>query len=254
MKNRTGMIVLILICVALIVGLIWSQKKAADQREETGSYSNRWMTASEALDKQAQVNAELEKDRTQQKDAFLSLSNTFAQTSATLEQTESSLQATQQEMTNQLARRDAKIGDLETQNQALEQRAAELSASITNLNAQIEDTRAKLAAAQGGNDALTRELQRMMAEKADLERQFNDVSTLRTQLAKIKEEMNISRRLAWQRKGLMTDQKGAEQLMQKYPPYYADQAKQQPQYDLNVEVTVDGRVVPAQTNSAPTSR
>src|SRR5262245_32222618 len=159
MKNRTGMIVLILICVALIVGLIWSQKNAANQRQETGSYSNKWQTASSALDRQTQVNAELEKDRSQQKDAFLSLSNTFAQTSASLEQTESTLKATQQEMTNQLAQRDSRIGDLESQNQALEQRAAELSASLTNLNMQIADAQAKLAAAQGDKEMLTKELQ-----------------------------------------------------------------------------------------------
>jgi chromosome segregation ATPase len=248
MKNRTGMIVLILICVALIVGLIWSQKNAADQRQETGSYSNKWTTAKVELDKQTQVNSELEKDRAQQKEEYLTLSNSYAQTSVSLEQTSSSLQ----QATNQIAQRDARIGDLESQNQALEQRAAELSASITNLNTQIADTQAKLTAAQGDKDALTKELQRMMAEKADLERQFNDLSVLRAQVAKIKEEMNISRRLAWQRKGLMADQKGAEQLMQRYPVYTSP--PRQPAYDLNVEVSADGtvRVIPPQTNSAAT--
>jgi chromosome segregation ATPase len=252
MKNRTGMIVLILICVALIVGLIWSQKNAANQRQETGSYSNKWQTASSALDRQTQVNAELEKDRSQSKDAFLSLSNTFAQTSASLEQTESILQSTRLDMTNQLAQRDAKIGDLETQNLALEQRAAELSASITNLNSQIASTQAKLDAAQGDKDMLTQELSRLMAEKAALERDFNSITALRAQVAKVKEEMNISRRLAWQRKGLLADQKGAEQLLQKNMPYSAP--PKQPQVDLNAEASTDGtyRMIP--TNSPPAPR
>ena len=77
---------------------------------------------------------------------------------------------------------------------------------------------------------------------------------IEAQVAKVKEEMNISRRLAWQRKGLMADQKGAEQLLQKNAAYSAP--PKQPQYDLNAEVSSDGsyRILPPQTNSAPMPR
>ena len=58
-----------------------------------------------------------------------------------------------------------------------------------------------------------------MAEKAELEQQFNDLAVLRAQVAKLKEELNVSRRLEWIRQGLFAsgEAKGAEQLMTKSP-------------------------------------
>jgi hypothetical protein len=96
-----------------------------------------------------------------------------------------------------------------------------------------------------------------MAEKAELERQFNDLEVLRAQVKRLKEELNVARRLEWIRKGLFPagEQKGASLLMQganapKKP------AKPQDNYDLNVEVSADGsvKVIPPITNapSAPT--
>jgi len=101
-----------------------------------------------------------------------------------------------------------------------------------------------------------------MTEKAELERQFNDIKVLRAQVAKLKEEMNISRRLAWIREGIFAraDQKGAEQLMQKSAPStnaVASAATHKANnYDLNVEVNSDGtvRVIPPGTNSAPSDQ
>jgi chromosome segregation ATPase len=163
------------------------------------------------------------------------------------------LKAAQEEV----AQRDAKISELEAQNQALDQRTADLSTSITNLTSQIEDTQKKLATSEGDKAFLEKELQRLMSEKAELERQFNDLTILRAQVVKLKEELNISRRLEWIRQGLFTrsEQKGAQQLMQKSTPTPAEANNTnaqpaRPNYDLNVEVNADGsvRVIPP-TNS-----
>ena len=189
------------------------------------------------------------------------LTNQIAATSNTLAKTEDSLKAAQEEV----AKRDTQIAELETQNKQLDEKAADLNSSITNLQTQIDDTQKKLAASEGDKAFLEKELQRLVAEKAELERQFNDLKVLRTQVSKLKEELNISRRLAWIREGIFAkaDQKGAQQLMQKTPPAFgpgsvvsnAPAAPKTGNYDLNVEVNADGsvRVVPPGTNGAPTA-
>jgi chromosome segregation ATPase len=260
MKNQTGIIVLILICVALIAAIIWSQRQSTLQRgrdeASIGSYSNKWVDTSASLDQQRQVNTSLEGDLKKQRDSFLDLTNNYTQVSSNLEQTQTTLKSTREDV----ARRDAKIADLESQNQALDQRALDLSTAITNLTSQIDDTKQKLAASEGDKAFLEKELERLIAEKAELERQFNDLAVLRAQVSKLKEELSISRRLEWIRQGLFAraEQKGAEQLMQKPSPSINPAAKT-PTYDLNVEVNADGSVKiipplankPAETNSPP---
>jgi hypothetical protein len=131
------------------------------------------------------------------------------------------------------------------------------------LQTQIDDTQKKLTASEGDKAFLEKELQRLMSEKAELERQFNDLKVLRAQVAKLKEELNISRRLAWIREGIFArdNQKGAEQLMQKSTPAFGGQTAsaaptpKDKNYDLNVEVNADGsvRVIPPGTNAPPQS-
>jgi chromosome segregation ATPase len=268
MKNQMGTIVLLLICVGLIGALIWSQKHASDQKSAAeaniGSYSNKWVETSAGLDQQRQVNTSLEGDLKKQRTGFDELTNAYTQVSTSLEQSQNSLKSSQE----QVAQRDAKIADLESQNQALDQRALDLSTAITNLTAQIDSTQKKLAASEGDKAFLEKELQRLMTEKAELERQFNDLAVLRAQVSKLKEELSISRRLEWIRQGLFAraEQKGGEQLMQKNPAI-TNPPPRQPTYDLNVEVSSDGTVkvispmtnnpaaatspLPAATNTAP---
>jgi hypothetical protein len=89
----------------------------------------------------------------------------------------------------------------------------------------------------------------LQTEKAELERQFNDLSLLRTQVAKLKEELSIARRLEWIRMGIygMQTQKGAEKLMQA-----AATPSTGTPYGLNVELKQDGSatIISGQTNSA----
>jgi hypothetical protein len=95
-----------------------------------------------------------------------------------------------------------------------------------------------------------------MAEKAELERQFNDLTVLRAQVAKLKEELSVARRLEWIRQGLFAsaEQKGAQKLMQGINPV-TKPAKPTPTYDLNVEITSEGkvRVIPPLTNAPATN-
>jgi chromosome segregation ATPase len=178
---------------------------------------------------------------------YSKVSANLFEVSNTLTKTEVALKTSQEET----AKRDAKIADLEAQNQALDKQAVDLSTAITNLNKQITETNRKLATSEGEKGFLEKELKRLMAEKAELEKQFNDLAVLRAQVSKLKDELSIARRLEWIRQGLFasTDQKGAQKLMQGPA---ASQAKPPPKpiYDLNVEVSADGsvKVIPPLTN------
>jgi len=266
MKNRMGLIILTLICVGLVITLIVTQTQSSRHEQESAAsvdtYSNKWVGTSDALDRQIQVNTILTNDLESRKTQMLSLTNTLSNVSNVLAQTEAS-------MKEEVAKREARISELEAQNQALDQRTADLSTALTNLTSQIEDTQKKLDASEGDKAFLEKELQRLMAEKAELERQFNDLTVLKTQVRKLREELSIARRLQWIREGVFArnEQKGAEQLMQKGPlpapgaatpaPNAAagKQQPQQPTYDLNVEVSADGtvRVIPPLTNNSATN-
>jgi chromosome segregation ATPase len=268
MKNRIGAIILVVLCLGLGIGLIASRKQASDLEHQDAErievLSNKWVKTSSDLEEQRQVAAMYEKDLDNQKKSFADLTNNFSQVSASLSQvsaklttTEASLQASQQELTQ----REAKISQLETQNQALDKQSSELSSALTNLTTQITETERKLVASEGDKAFLEKELKRLMAEKAELERQFNDLTVLKAQVVKLKQELNISRRLEWIRQGLFAnaEQKGAQKLMQGSAAGPSLAKTPKPAYDLNVEVNADGSVKvipplpPAQgaTNSAP---
>ena len=260
MKNRMGIIILTLACVALAIALVVSQSNASREiqktQKESLDNSNNWFHTQEKLEDQRNVNNTLTNDLAARTQDLVMLTNQITETSNTLAKTEDSLKTAQDEV----ARRDTQISELETQNKALDARAADLSNSITNLQAQIDDTQKKLTASEGDKAFLQKELQRLMTEKAELERQFNDLKVLKAQVAKLREELNISRRLAWIREGIFArdEQKGGEKLMQKSttPTVTASASEtKSPNYDLNVQVNADGtvRVIPPGTNSPATN-
>jgi chromosome segregation ATPase len=266
MKNSIFAIVLAVVCIGLAVALFSIKKQAGDQRLKDGEtiqdLSTNVVKTEGLLNEQKQVNISLEQTNAASKaeivaltnklveasSALASVSTALDQTKAALDQTKATLKTTEEEVT----KRNARIAELESQNAALDQRALDLSSAITNLTSQIDDTKRKLATSEGDKAFLEKELQRLMAEKAEMERQFNDLKVVRAQVAKLREELDISRRLEWIRKGLFaaSDQKGAQQLIQQGPS--APGAAPKPQrYDLNVEVNADGslRVIEPLTNS-----
>jgi len=259
-----GVIILAVLCVGLGVTILTTRKQAAEEKqkdiETIATLSNKWVDTSGKLDEQKQVGLALEKDVEFRKQQFSELTNKFSEltnrytgVAGTLVKTEDTLKATKEEV----AKRDAKIAGLEQQNRDLDLRALELGGAITNLTTQISVTQGKLARSEGDRAILEKELRRLMAEKAELERQFNDLVLVRAQVAKLREELNISRRLEWIRKGLFAsdEQKGSQKLMQK--TLAPATAENKGQYDLNVEVNADGsvRVIPPATNApAPPSK
>lgn len=263
MKNRTGVIILVVICLALGITLIVIKKQAAelqhkdaDDMANLASLSNKLVNTEVSLNSQVQTNGIFERDLVNHRKALLELTNNFAQVSANLSQASANLaksEAALKTMAEEMKQREARIAELESQNQTLDKRALELSAAITNLTAQIEETKRKLAASEGDKSILETSLKRLLSEKAELERQFNDMTVLRAQVSKLKEELTIARRLQWIRQGVFaaTEQKGAQKLMEGITPPQAQPATPKPAFDLNVEVGSDGtvKVVPPLTNA-----
>jgi chromosome segregation ATPase len=258
MKNLIGVVVLAGVCVGLAVVLLTTKKQAAEEKrkdtETIYDLSNKVVKATDDLNEQRQVNILLTNDLVARATEMTALTNKILEVASSLVKTEESLKAEQAE----LARRDARIAELEATNQQLDQKAIGLSLAITNLNTQIADTQRRLTASEGDKAFLEKELKRLMAEKSELERQFNDLTVLRSQVAKLKEELSIGRRLDWLRRGLFasSEQKGAQHLIQGGPAAAGTGQGKPNLYDLNVEVDADGsvRVIPPLTGTnAPTA-
>jgi len=254
MKYRLGIVLLALGVIVLGIGFIAVKREENRLKEEDSktilTLTNQLVDTKSKFEEQKKVSALLEEDLNKQKQSFGELTNSFSQVSESLAKNEASLK----ESKETIEKLEAKTAELESQNQILDKRAQELTLSITNLSQQITDTEKRLATSEGNRTFLEGELKRMMAEKNDLERQFKDISVLRAQIAKIKEEQNVARRMEWAKRGIVanSDMKGATQLIQGLNAPAGQPKPAKPTYDLNVEITADGsvKVIPPQTNSA----
>jgi chromosome segregation ATPase len=213
-------------------------------------FSNKLDQTSSKLDEQVQVNSMLQNNLEQRKRELSDTSNSLVRVSADLDRTRNEAQAAAEHAKAELAQRDQRINDLETQRSDLTKKMDDLTLNIDKLGTQIAETEKKLEASEGDREFLLKELKRLQVEKTELERQFNDLSMLRSQVAKLKDELSIARRLEWIRMGIYgaQERKGAEILMTGI-----NNAPARPKFDLNVELKQDGgaTVVPVQTNAGP---
>jgi chromosome segregation ATPase len=239
MNGKIGFGILAAGCIVLAIALVVRHSRAReDQQASTAQImqlSNDVVSSSAKLTEQQKVNLVLETNLALRGVELDSLSNRLASVSATLERTEADARSAAQTAKEELAKRDAKISELEGQNDDLTRRMGDLNTAITGLEGKITETERQLAASEGDRDFLQKELKRLQAEKAQLERQFNDLAVLRDQVRKLRDELSVARRLEWIRRGLYGDNKGAEKLQRNM----AAQAGRT-NFDLNVEVRQDG--------------
>lgn len=251
---KPAIIVLLLLSLGLGTGLFLRHNQAVNQdKQHVGTiidFSNKLNQTSAQFEEQVQVNDSLKSSLEQRKKEIADTSNNLVRVSGELARTRSDAQAAAEAAKAELAQRDQRINELETQRSDLTKKMDDLTLNIDKLSLQIADTEKKLSASEGDREFLLKELKRLQTEKADLERQFNDLSVLRAQVAKLKDELSIARRLEWIRAGIYgaQERKGAEILMTG-----VNQTSGRPRFDLNVELKQDGSatVVPTPTNSAP---
>ena len=247
MKGLT--IICLLLALALGAGLFYRHTQAskieAQRQAEIAELQAKLDDASNQLDRQEQISYILRTNLTRTTEELLAASNNVQTTASELVQTKAQAQAAadaarlaEEKRQAEMAAQEERINNLQSQGDELSLKISGLESTLGSLNSQIADTEAKLAAAEGDREFLLRELKRLQSEKADLERQFNDLALLRAQVSKLKEELSISRRLHWIRMGIYgnaVNKKGAELLMSGIP-----EPKPDTNFDLNVELRQDG--------------
>jgi chromosome segregation ATPase len=151
-----------------------------------------------------------------------------------------------------LAERDKRIHELEGQNTELDKESSLLRESITNLDAQMVAARKKLDASEGDKQLLLDELKRLQAQKDELERKLSDLASLKEQVAILRDNLSIARRIDWLRHGIYDaiGQKGAERLINPPPPSPPSTNK-----SLDVELHQNGgvRILSAPSTNAPST-
>jgi len=258
---KAAVTIFLLLTLGLGAGLFLRHKKAVEeetrQQAKIRELSVALEEAQTKLDDQERISLMLRTNLTLTSTELEGISNNYVKINAELLRTQAEFKASteaakaeQEAAKLALAKKDAQIGDLENQGTELTGKISGLESSLGELNKQIAATESQLAASEGDREFLLKELKRMQTEKAELEKQFNDLSLLRKQVAKLKEELSISRRLEWIRMGIYgssANKKGAELLMSGIQP-----TRPKSNYNLNVEIRQDGgATILSDTNALP---
>lgn len=251
MNSKSVAIVLLIVALGMGVGLYYRHNKAVQEKKaDTATIhelSNQVSEVTAKFDDQKAVNVTLQRDLDDRETQLKTYSNNLAIVTANLSKTEEEAKAASEAAKAEMLKRDARIAELEAERDDLSKRMATLNSSINNLESKIADTEKKLEASEGDREFLLAELKRLQSEKAELERQFNDLALLRDQVRRLRDELQIARRLEWIRRGLYGGfMKGGERLAKGFAA-----AGPQTNYNLNVELNRDGsvRVIPPSTNN-----
>jgi septal ring factor EnvC (AmiA/AmiB activator) len=255
MNSKTAAALLFIIALVLGGGLFYLHNNSVEEKKKDSAtilqLSNTVSETTMKLEEQKLVNLSLERDFAAQTEDLKSFSNRLAATTAALDKSQADAKAAAEVAKSEILKRDAEIARLEADRDAYTKKMADLTGKIGNLETQIADTQRRLEASEGDRDFLLRELKRLQTEKAELERQFNDLALLRDQVRKLRDELSITRRLEWIRRGLYGSfSKGGELLQKGFAT-----APSQTNYNLNVELTREGtiRVIPPLTNAPATN-
>ena len=241
--------ILLLLSLALGGGLLYRHMNAEKESQQAGQTIEQLTTkvtdVEKKLAEQTAVNTVLDRDLAARTQQLVETSNTLNNVTVTLAKVREEAQIAATNAAADIAKRDARINELETQRDDLTKRMTDLNSQITGYESQIADVQRKLTASEGDRDYLLREMKRLQREKNDLERQFNDLALMRDQVRKLRDELSISRRLDWIRRGLYGSLKGAERLQK------GMDAGTNQNYDLNVELKQTGEVNVAPKTNAP---
>ena len=258
MKAKVTLIILIVIAVGLGIGLtIVNQRASKDKAAAQDTIlvlKNNLDQTQKALDQERGDKMAMETILTDTRNDFsnklTATEGVLATTAATLTKAQADAKAAAEAAAAEITVRDKKISDLETENRTLDQTANDLRSNITDLEAKINSTEKKLASSEGDREFLLKELKRLQSEKADIEKKFNDLAELRAQVRKLKDELNLSRRMDWLRRGLYATagSKGGERLINSQTTVPVTNNI------LNVELRQDGgvRIQSSQTTNTPT--
>jgi len=251
---KLSTIILAVVSVALAIALIavhYNKTSQVDQlRAEYLRVSNQYEQASKDLADSGKLTEVLQGDLAKRNEALLSLSNDLSRVQVELSKASVDLAGVRAEV----GKSQARIIQLEGERDDLAKRMEELNGQIGKLEGQIADTEQKLKTSEGDKTVLLATLKKLQQDRAELLAQFDNLASLQTRIAKLKEEAAIKQRMDWLRTGVYArqNQKGAERLMaQQYGMSYS-----RPDNRLNIELEQNGgsRVVPAGSGAASQSQ
>jgi chromosome segregation ATPase len=166
----------------------------------------------------------------------------------------------EEDLMEQISAKDEKISALNGELQTAQNKNRDYDSQVKTLNNQmadkdreIDDIGRRLKSTEEDRDHLLLEQKKLIAEKAELEKQFQDILVLRKKVQQLQVELMASKKLEWLRRGFYggARKKGGSQLMSmsKRNNHKTVSANA----DLNVEVRRDGtvKIVPIETNSPP---
>jgi chromosome segregation ATPase len=239
---KSLVIILAAACIALAAMLAFHRSKIQTQlittQADLNIATNALTETRTKLNEQERLAGFLQKNLDQRSTDLTSASNSLSEVNARLATVQTDLKTVQADAES----KGAKISALETEKADMSKKLNELAGQINTLDDQITETKRKLSASEGDRAYLSKELARLQSDKAELLKQFNDLAVLRAQVALLKEEESINRRLAWTAQGVYAaaNRKGAESLVVR------PTAPTKPDPSLNVEVEKEGgvRVVP----------
>lgn len=129
----------------------------------------------------------------------------------------------------------------------------DLNSQIVTKDQEIDAIQRRLEASDADREFLLKQRDKLIAEKAELEKQFQDIAVLREKVLKLQGELMASRKLEWIRRGLYGSarQKGGSKLMSMSRRKTKEEPTTSP--DLNVEIRRDGtvKIAPTSTNTPP---
>lgn len=227
---KPAIFALVVACLGLTAGLIIFRQKTESRVKTAEAQSAR---ATAEIEEAKAKFTDLEKLYTIQEGTLTMRNEELAVASNSLTRVTVELKTLEGEM----VKRGDRIAALQSERDDLATEMNELNESIDKLEKEIGTTRKKLETAEGDRNFLLGELKRLQTERETLVRQFNDLAALRTQVAKLKEEVAIKRRLEWKRTGVyaLQEQKGAERLTAK--PWVMAKADN----GLNADIYQDNR-------------
>jgi chromosome segregation ATPase len=269
MRSKAVIIILVLVCVLLGVALLNVSQRSKEKQVEyvekekvriMTDFSNDLGSASARLEEYRQVNIQItnQLDTEKRKVSYLTQTNEYlkgALVQATAEREDLKVEVEKVKKAaadaaelaeREIARHTAKVTELEKERDTLTRTMEGLTNQIAVLEIKIAETEKRLTAADHQNDFLLKELSRLRSEKAELERQFNDLKTVKDQVKKLTEEHNVALRLEWMRRGLYQDMKGGERMMRSLSP------KPQPAATPNLDVEMKrsgGATIKGATNA-----
>jgi chromosome segregation ATPase len=239
---KSLVIILAAACIFLAAMLAFHRTKIQTQlittQAELNIATNALAETRTKLTDQEKLTGFLQQNLDQRSGELTAASNGLTQANTQLASVQTELKSAQADAES----KGVRISALEAEKNEMNKKLNELAGQINNLDDQITETKRKLAASEGDRAYLTKELARLQTDKAELVRQFNDLAVLRAQVALLKEEESVNRRLAWTAQGVYAaaNRKGAEVLVTKTAP----SVKHDPSLDVELEKEGGARVVP----------